>query len=536
MSSTSPSPLEIRGPMKEGYDQILTPEACAFIADLQREFGGRIQALLQARKERQLRIDRGEESLGFLPETQWIRDGDWKVSPPPPDLLKRHVEITGPVDRKMMINAFNSGADVFMADFEDSQAPTWDGLIQGQINLRNMVDGNLTYDDPHTGKHYEVGQNPAKLAIRPRGFHLPEEHVYLDGKPIVGALMDFGLAAWHDAPTQVAQRKTPFWYLPKLQGYKGAELWNDVFNYAQDRLRIARGTFRATVLIETLPAAFEMDEILYALKDHSAGLNCGRWDYIFSMIKTFRNRPWVLPDRSEIQMVTPCMRDYSLLTIKTCHRRGIHAMGGMDAQIPIKNDPVADTAATEKVSAGKGREAVNGHEGTWVGHPGHIKTARKAFNTVLQGRPHQLDRLREDVQVSAADLLNLPSKTPTLEGLRTNTAVAIQYLESWLRGSGCVPLYNLMEDAATAEISGAQVWHWNRHGTVLEDGMPVSPALVRGVIGEQMGRIQKEVGDKRFHGGKFPLARKLFEDAVLAEEMPEFLTLSAYPHLVQHTN
>lgn len=532
MSGTSPHQLDIRGPMREGYEQILTPDALAFVADLQREFGGRIRELLEARRERQRRIDSGEEQLGFLPETQWIRDLDWKVAPTPADLLKRHVELTGPVDRKMMINALNSGADVFMADFEDSQSPTWDGLIQGQINLRDAVDGSIAYDDPHSGKHYELDPKTAKLAIRPRGFHLPEEHIYLDGKPTSGTLMDLGLAAHHNAPHLIADGKTPFWYLPKLQEYRGAELCNDIFNFVQDRLRIARGTFKATILVETLPAAFEMDEMLYALRDHSAGLNCGRWDYIFSMIKTFRNRPWIIPDRSEITMTVPCMRNYTQLTIKTCHRRGTHAMGGMAAQIPIKGDPAANEDALAKVRADKRREANDGHDGTWVAHPGLIGIAREEFDAVLQGRPNQIDRLREDVQVNAGDLLHLPSKAPTLEGLRTNTAVAIQYLESWLRGSGCVPLYNLMEDAATAEISGAQVWHWNHHGTVLQDGTQVSSDLVRGVIDEQMERIQKEVGDKRFSGGKFSLARKLFEDAVLAQEMPEFLTLRAYPHVV----
>lgn len=539
MTVASLPSLEIRGPMAEGYDRILTPGALAFVADLQAKFGDRIRELLRARKERQLRIDRGEEELRFLPETQWIRDGDW-IAPPPPDLLDRDVEITGPAgDRKMVINALGlrakvrgPRAKVFMVDLEDSQSPTWDGLIQGQINIRDAVNGTITYDDPQTGKHYELDEDPAKLAIRPRGLHLPEEHVYLDGKPIAGALMDFGLAAYHNAPTMVVDGKTPFWYLAKLQGYKGAELWNDVFNHTQDRLRIARGTFKATVLIETLPAAFEMDEILYALKDHSAGLNCGRWDYIFSMIKTFRNRPWILPDRSEITMMTPCMRDYSLLAIKTCHRRGAPAIGGMAAQIPIKGDLAANETALAKVRADKRREANDGHDGTWVAHPGLIGIAREEFDAVLQGRPNQIDRQRDDVQVSAGDLLNLPSKAPSMEGLRTNVSVAIQYLESWLRGAGCVPLYNLMEDAATAEISGAQVWHWNSLGAYLQDGVRVTPDLIRTIIGEQMLRIQKGVGDKRFHGGKFPLARQLFEEAVTADEMPDFLILRAYPHLV----
>ena len=533
MNTTAETSLEIRGPMKEGYDQILTPEACAFVADLQATFGDRIRKLLQERKERQQRIDAGEEELGFLPETQWIRDGDWKVAPLPKDLLDRRVEITVPVDRKMMINAANSGANVFLVDFEDSQAPTWDGLIQGQINIRDVVNRTITYDDPSTGKHYALQPEIAKLAIRPRGLHFPEEHLSYKGEPIRGALMDFGLAAVHNVPAMVARGETPFWYLPKLQSHREAELWNDAFSHVQDRLTIACGTFKATVLIETYPAAFEMDEILHALLEHSAGLNSGRWDYIFSMIKTFRNRPWILPDRSEITMVTPCMRDYSLLAIKTCHRRGAHAMGGMAAQIPIKGNSVANEAALAKVRADKRREANNGHDGTWVAHPGLIGIAREEFDAVLQGRPNQIDRLREDVQVSAADLLNLPRKAPTMGGLRTNVAVAIQYLESWLRGAGCVPLYNLMEDAATAEISGAQVWHWLHHHTHLDDNTPVTADLVRAVIDEQMQRIALEVGEKRFHEGKFPLARKLFEEAVTAEEMPEFLTLRAYPHLVR---
>ncbi|MBI3336850.1 malate synthase A [Candidatus Peregrinibacteria bacterium] len=518
MIVASPTSLEIRGPMREGFDQILTPDALGFVADLQRTFGDRIQELLEARRERQRRIDSTEEQLGFLPETQWIRDGEWTIAPIPADLQDRRVEITGPVDRKMMINALNSGANVFMADFEDSQAPTWDGLIQGQKNLRDAVDGSIAYDDPQSGKHYELGSKTATLAVRPRGLHLPEEHLYLDGKPVSGTLMDFGLAAYHNAPRLVRDGKTPFWYLPKLQSHKEAELWNDVFNHVQDRLAITRGTFKATVLIETFPAAFEMDEILYALKDHSAGLNCGRWDYIFSMIKTLHNRPWILPDRSEIGMTTPCMHDYSLLAINTCHRRGAHAMGGMAAQIPIKGDPAANEAALAKVRADKRREANDGHDGTWVAHPGLIGLAREEFDAVLQGRPNQIDRQREDVHVSAADLLDVPSKAPTMGGLRTNVTVAIQYLESWLRGAGCVPLNNLMEDAATAEISGAQVWHWLHHHTHLDDSTPVTADLVRSVIDEQMQ-------------GKFPLARKIFEEAVTAEEMPDFLTLRAYPHL-----
>lgn len=526
--------LEIRGPMKEGFDQILTPDALGFVAELQMKFGDRIRELLQARKERQQRIDRGEEQLGFRPETQWIRDGDWKVAPIPDDLHKRHVEITGPVDRKMVINALNSGADVFMADFEDSHAPTFDGTIQGHINVRDAVDGTVTYTDPKSGKNYALKDERATLAIRPRGLHLTEDHLTFNDDPISASLADFGLAVWHNARNLVAQGKTPFFYLPKIESHKEAELWNDIFNYTQDRLEIARGTFRATVLIETLPAAFEMDEILYALREHSAGLNCGRWDYIFSIIKTFRNRMWQLPDRGDITMTIPCMRAYTQLAIQTCHRRGAHAMGGMAAQIPIKDNLEENEAALSKVRADKKREATDGHDGTWVAHPGLIGIAREEFDAVLQGRPHQIDRLREDVRVSAADLLNLPTKAPTMAGLQKNVSVAIQYLESWLRGVGCVPLYNLMEDAATAEISGAQVWHWCHHGTLLSNGTPVTKELVRSVIAEQMEQIRSEAGDTRFSGGKFPLARQIFEEAVTAEEMPDFLTLRAYPHLVSH--
>lgn len=502
-------------------DQILTPDALAWVVRIHKMFGRRRQELLKARVHRQERIDAGKP-LDFLQETQGIRDAHWRVAPLPQDLTDRRVEITGPVDRKLMINALNSGANVFMADFEDALSPTWHNLIQGQINLRDAINGTITYVDPETQKHYALGEKCATLAIRPRGLHLPENHLHIAGKPASGAFVDFGLAIWHSARRLVAAERTPFFYLPKLESYHEAALWNDIFNYTEDILALKRGTIRATVLIETFPAVFEMDEILYTLKDHSAGLNCGRWDYIFSMIKTLRNRPWVMPDREEITMMVPCMRHYSLLAIKTCHRRGAHAIGGMAAQIPIKDNPESNISALAKVRADKRREAYDGHDGTWVAHPSLIPIAREEFDVVLQGRPNQIDRPWEGEEICAADLLELPTKSPSIQGLCINVLVGIQYLESWLRGKGCVPLYNLMEDTATAEISVAQVWHWLHHHTPLNNGTSITINLVRGIIDEQM---------KRFSGGKFPLARKLFEEAITSNKMPEFLTLRAYPYL-----
>lgn len=513
--------------MRPGYETVLTGSALQFVADLTREFAPRIGEALAARAERRSRWARGEP-LDFLSETASIRAGDWKVAPQPSDLMKRAVEITGPVDRKMIINALNSGADCFMADFEDSNAPTWDNNVQGQANLREAVRRTLRFDDPATGKKYRLNESTATLLVRPRGLHLRERHLEVDGRAVPGPLFDFGLFLFHNARALIDGGTGPYFYLPKLTSHREARIWNDVFLKSQDALGLPRGTIKATVLIETLPAAFEMDEILYELRDHSSGLNCGRWDYIFSFIKTRRHDPTaVLPDRSQVTMEQPCMRAYTQLAIRTCHSRGAHAMGGMAAQIPIKSDPEASERALEKVRADKRREAADGHDGTWVAHPGLVPVAQAMFAAHMKG-PNQLDRLREDVEVTAEDLLRVPGGTRTEDGLRLNTRVGVQYLEAWLGGNGCVPLYSLMEDAATAEISRAQVWQWIHHGVSLEDGRRVTPELFGRVTDEEMERVEREIGTERFRAGRFPEARELFQRLSTARELEEFLTLPAY--------
>src|SRR5947209_76684 len=489
---------ESRGQMEAG---ILTPEARAFLSKLGGAFEPRRQELLAQRRTVQQDIDNGKLP-DFLPGTAEIRQGDWKVAPIPRDLRDRRVEITGPVDRKMIINALNSGANVFMADFEDSNSPTWNNNIEGQHNLRDAVRGTIRYESPE-GKRYQVGPNPATLFVRPRGWHLDEKHFLVDGKPISASLFDFGLFFFHNAAALLAKGTGPYFYLPKLESHLEARLWNDVFNLAQDELGIPRGTIRATVLIETVVAAFEMDEILYELKDHSAGLNCGRWDYIFSFIKKFRQRPdCVLPDRARVTMDRHFLKSYVDLLIQTCHRRRAHAMGGMAAQIPIKHDPVANEAALEKVRQDKLREVRAGHDGTWVAHPGLVPVAQQVFDATMTG-PNQLHVTRDDARVTAADLLAVPDGEITEAGLRTNVDVGIQYLESWLRGVGCVPICNLMEDAATDEISRSQVAQWLRHGARLTDGRQVTPGLVESLMAEEMET-------KQLSGGKFDLAAKLF--------------------------
>jgi malate synthase len=453
------------------------------------------------------------------------------VAPPPADLERRTVEITGPVDAKMIINALNSGADVFMADFEDANAPTWENVIAGQIHLAAAVRRSLVYDDPVKGKTYRLNDRTATLMVRPRGLHLPESHLRRDGRPVPAALVDFGLFAFHNATELVRRGSGPYVYLPKLEGCEEARLWNDVFVQVQNALGLPRGTIRATVLIETLPAAFEMEEILYELRDHSAGLNCGRWDYIFSTIKTLRHDPSrVLPDRSQVTMEQPFLRAYTQLAVRACHRRGAHAIGGMAAQIPIKGDPAAGEAALGKVRNDKRREVEDGHDGTWVAHPALVPVAREVFEARMRG-PNQLDRLREDVRVEAGDLLEPPAGTFTEDGLRLNVRVGVRYLESWLRGTGCVPLYHLMEDAATAEISRTQVWQWIHHRARLEDGRPVTPDLVERVLGEELERIEGEVGTEAFRGGRFPEAVRLFLQVATGAELEEFLTLPAYREL-----
>jgi malate synthase len=526
-----PNGVEIVGKLTNDYAEILTSEAVAFVAKLHRHFNRQRVECLERRQHRQAALDRGG-SLDFLPETKSIRDGEWTCAPMPKDILDRRVEITGPTDRKMVINALNSGAKIFMADFEDANAPTWANMVEGQINLRDAVRGTIKFVNPE-GKEYKLNQRVAVLMPRPRGWHLVEKHLLVDGEPVLGALFDFGLFFHHNARELIARGSGPYFYLPKMESHLEARIWNDVFKLAQEELGVPQGTIRATVLIETIPAAFEMDEILYELRDHSAGLNCGRWDYIFSCIKKFRNRSdFLLADRALITMTTHFMRSYSLLCIRTCHRRGTFAMGGMAAQIPVKNDPKANEEAFAKVHADKEREARDGHDGTWVAHPGMVKLATDAFNALMP-QPNQIDREPNDVDLSAKDLLDFgPSGPITEHGLRTNVSVGVQYLEAWLRGSGAVPIFNLMEDAATAEISRAQVWQWIRHPEGrLTDGRKVTKELFRSVLHEELDKIKAIVGAQRFDGGKFKTACALFDKITTDEEFAEFLTLPGYEKL-----
>jgi malate synthase len=532
-TTTSPNlvpGVEILAPLRPGFEEILTPEALGLVALLHRAFNARRRELLQRRDELQLELDRGWLP-DFLPETAEIRNADWQVAPAPPDLQDRRVEITGPVDRKMVINALNSGAKMFMADFEDAHSPTWEGTIEGQINLRDAVRREIEFDSPE-GKAYRLNPETATLLVRPRGWHLHEKHVKVDGEFVSGSLFDLALYLQTNARELINRGTGPYFYLPKLEHYLEARLWNDVFLTAQRELGLPVGTIRVTVLVETILAAFQMDEILYELRDHIVGLNCGRWDYIFSVIKKFRNRPeFLLPDRALVTMTTHFMRSYSLLTIKTCHRRGAHAMGGMAAQIPIKNDPAANEQALQKVREDKLREVKDGHDGTWVAHPGLVPIAMEVFNEHMPG-PNQLHRLREDVQVTAADLLTVPAGPITEQGLRTNVNVGLRYLESWLRGSGCVPIFNLMEDAATCEISRSQIWQWIRHPRgVLDDGRKITVELFREVMDEELAKIREDIGAEAFAAGKFPLAREIFDQVTTSPTFVEFLTLPAYEHL-----
>jgi malate synthase len=527
MSSVSlPQGIEIRGTVTPESERILTPEALSFVARLERTFGERRRELLRRRAERQAELDAGKMP-DFLPETAHIRASEWTVAPIPADLLDRRVEITGPVDRKMIINALNSGAKVFMADFEDANSPTWQNNIEGQLNLWDAVRRTITYTSPE-GKEYQLNDQIATLLVRPRGWHLPEKHLLVDGHEVTGAFFDFGLYFFHNARALIERGSGPYFYLPKLESHLEARLWNDVFNLAQDELSIPRGTIRATVLIETLLAAFEMDEILYELREHSAGLNCGRWDYIFSAIKKRRNDPaFVLPDRAQVTMTTHFMRSYTLLCIQTCHRRNAHAMGGMSAFIPVRNDPEANERAFAQVRADKEREASDGHDGTWVAHPGLVPVAQEVFDRLMP-TPNQIFRKREDVHVTAADLLEVPEGTITEAGLRTNIAVGIQYIESWLRGQGAVPLYNLMEDAATAEISRAQVWQWIRHPKgVLVDGRKVTVDLYRELAREELAKIEADIGAEAYASRRFADASRIFDQLTTSDEFVEFLTLPA---------
>jgi malate synthase len=521
--------VTLRGAWTPDYERVLTAEAIQFVVKLVRTFGGQREALLARRQERQAAFMRGERPH-FLPETKAIREGDWKVAPLPKDLLDRRVEITGPVDRKMIINALNSGANVFMADFEDANSPTWDNVVRGQANLMDAVRGTIEFT-AENGKHYALVEKPAVLFVRPRGWHLPERHLEVDGKPVSGSLFDFGLFFFHNAQEQRSRGTGPYFYLPKMESHLEARLWNDVFLLAQKELGLPSGTIKATVLIETLPAAFEMHEILYELREHSAGLNCGRWDYIFSFIKKLQADPAVLlPDRGQVTMNKAFLDAYSRLLIQTCHRRGVHAMGGMAAFIPIKGDEAANDAVMAKVREDKLREVTNGHDGTWVAHPGLVPLAREVFDSHMKG-PNQLDNLREDVSVGQAELLRVPRGTRTEEGLRHNIRVGVQYMAAWMGGLGCVPLYNLMEDAATAEISRAQVWQWIHHGATLEDGRHVTAELFRQVYAEELAQLEADGSAHRYGEENFARARELFERLSTSPTFEEFLTLPAYEAL-----
>jgi malate synthase len=524
-SISIPGGVEVRGEITSAFAEILTPDAVAFVAKLQRAFGARRLESLARRQARQAALDRSEP-LDFLPDTKHIRESDWTCAPIPADLHDRRVEITGPTDRKMVINALNSGAKMFMADFEDANSPTWANMVEGQINLRDAIRRTITFTNPD-GKEYRLNEKTAVLLVRPRGWHLVEKHLLVDGQPVAGGLFDFGLYFFHNAKELIARGSGPYFYLPKMESHLEARVWNDVFNLAQKELGIPQGTIRATVLIETIPAAFEMDEILYELRNHSAGLNCGRWDYIFSCIKRFRNKPdFLLADRALITMTTHFMRSYSLLCIQTCHRRNTFAIGGMAAQIPVKNDPAANEEAFAKVRADKEREARDGHDGTWVAHPGMVQLALDAFNAVMP-QPNQIERPPNDSNVAAKDLLDFAPGEPITEaGLRQNISVGVQYLEAWLRGHGAVPLFNLMEDAATAEISRAQVWQWIRHPRgLLDDGRKVTKELFRRVLDEELAKV------RRFASDRFDVARELFDQITTDDEFVEFLTLAGYEKL-----
>jgi malate synthase len=526
-STRTDADYRILGPIREGYEPILSPEALGFVAALAQQFGHRVDELLERRKVRQAEIDAGKLP-DFLPETAGIRADDWRVAEIPPDLRDRRVEITGPADRKMIINALNSGAKVFMADFEDSLTPTWDNLIVGQIALRDAVARTISFTSPE-GKRYQLNDKVATLIVRPRGWHLFEKHLEVGGRQVPGGLFDFGLYLFHNAQATRAIRSGPYFYLPKFESHLEARLWAEVFRFSEDRLGLARGTIRCTVLIETILAAFETDEILYELREHIVGLNCGRWDYIFSFIKRFQAHPeFTLPDRHQVTMTTHFLRSYSQLVIRNCHRRGALAIGGMAAQIPIKGDPEANEAALAKVRADKEREAGDGHDGTWVAHPGLVPVAMEIFDKHMPG-PNQLERLREDVKVGAGDLLRVPEGEITEAGLRSNISIGIQYMAAWLGGNGCVPLYNLMEDAATAEISRAQIWQWIRHPQgVLPDGRKVTWPLYEELREEELAKIREEVGEENFARGRYRQAARLLDRITAEEHCMEFLTLVAY--------
>jgi len=529
MTIATPAGMEIRAEIKPGYEQILTPEALALVAKLSREFEPRRQQLLAARVERAKRLDAGERP-DFLPETAHIRNGDWKIAPIPAALECRRVEITGPVERKMVINALNSGADSYMTDFEDSNTPNWDNQITGQLNMRDAVRKTISLEQ--NGKQYKLNDKVATLVVRPRGWHLDEKHVLVDGKRISGGIFDFALFIVHNAKEQLARGAGPYFYLPKMESHLEARLWNDIFVMTQNELGLPQGTIKATVLIETIVAAFEMDEILYELREHSAGLNAGRWDYIFSCIKKFKlDKDFCLADRPKVTMTAPFMRAYALLLLKTCHKRGAPAIGGMAALIPIKNDPEKNETAMAGVRNDKARDATDGYDGGWVAHPGLVELAMTEFKKVLGDRPNQIDKQRPDVEVTARDLLDFRPEAPITEaGLRYNINVGIHYLGAWLAGNGCVPIHNLMEDAATAEISRSQVWQWIRSPKgVLEDGRKVTAGMVREMIPQELANAKAAApnGDSP----TYDRAAQIFEQMSTSEEFAEFLTLPLYEEI-----
>jgi len=525
--------MKINGKLTPEFQEIITPEALQFVEQIERSFGQRRRELLQARVERQKALDSGDLP-DFLPETANVRAADWKVAPIPDDLQNRRVEITGPTERKMIINALNSGANVFMADFEDANSPTWENMIQGHLNLRDAIERVISLTTPD-GKNYKLNEQTAVLIVRPRGWHLDEKHALVDERPVTASFFDFGLYLFHNAQRLRDRGSGPYFYLPKLESHLEARLWNDVFNFAQDELNIPRGTIKVTVLIETILAAFEMDEILYELREHIAGLNAGRWDYIFSVIKKFNKRDdFLLPDRAQITMTAPFMRAYTELLVKTCHRRGAHAIGGMAAFIPSRKDPQVNEAALAKVREDKIRESSDGFDGTWVAHPDLAPAAQEVFDAALKDKPHQKERMREEVNISARDLVNfnIPGGQITEAGLRLNINVALQYMDAWLRGFGAVAIYNLMEDAATAEISRAQVWQWIHHPTAsLADGRKISEDLYRQFLPEELEKIKTLYGSQAYADSEMESAISLFDRLVTAEHFTEFLTLSAYEKL-----
>ncbi len=517
----------VNAEIPEGAAHILSDDALQFIVELHRKFNKERLVRLEARKEVQQKIDITGK-LDFFDETKSIREGNWRVATIPKDLEDRRVEITGPVDRKMVINALNSGAHVFMADFEDSNTPSWKNQIIGQLNLYDAVRRTITYTDFNSGKSYQLNDKVATIMVRPRGWHMLDKHLLVDGEQVSGSLLDFGLYIFHNAVYLLSNKSGPYFYLPKIEHYLEARLWNSVFEFAEKYLQLPKGCIKATVLIETIPAVFQLHEILWELKEHSAGLNCGRWDYIFSFIKKFKKVPgYIFPDRMQVTMTVPFMKAYTKLVVQTCHRRGIHAMGGMAAQIPIKNDELANTAALEKVRLDKLREVLNGHDGTWVAHPGLVSVAMEVFDKHMTSA-NQIDILRDDFVVSAQELLLVPDGQITEEGLRHNINVAILYIESWLRGSGAAAIYNMMEDAATAEISRTQVWQWLKYSVTLSSGQVVSPSLVDTFINEELEKIKQMVGIHAYATGRFCEAVTLFKGLVFSDECEEFLTTNSY--------